>query len=115
MKVKLTQTHPSGILKGAGVEVSDSLGAKLIDQGYAKEVQDKEFAELPTNNELGTALKDGIRVKAQEETKAASAKVMPCVECGGDPECEDCLEAAGDTKEELTSESEELTKKDSAE
>lgn len=92
MKVKMTKAHPSGILKGAGIEVSEKHGARLIDEGYAKKVSDKDFEELPSNKDLNKTRKISVieasAVAKEQHEKAQAEKV--CEECGDSADCEDC-------------------------
>jgi len=92
MKIKMTKSHPSGIQKGAGIDTSEKVGARFIDEGYAKKVSDKDFEELPTNRELNKTRKvsviEELAVAKEQYEKAQAEKA--CAECGDSGECEDC-------------------------
>lgn len=81
MFIKWTKKHPSGFQVGAGSEVSDTFGARMVEEGFAEKVTKKSFEELPSNGSIVAKQKREADAKAKAEEKAKKAKNEPCADC----------------------------------
>lgn len=82
MYIEFTKDHPSGFKKGASLEAQGSFGERMIEEGYAKEVDKKSFDKLPSNAELVRKLNKEELAKKEAEEADKLAKNEPCEECG---------------------------------
>lgn len=82
MYVEFIKDHPSGFKKGAPLETQGVFGERMIEEGYAREVDKKIFDKLPSNAELVRKINREEKAKKEAEEAEKLAKNEPCENCG---------------------------------
>ena len=105
MYIKFIKDHKSGISKGDVKKVYEDFGLRMIEEGFAKESNEKEFNSFVKDTafssknhaehvaKVNEAKEKERKARAELEAKLkeeSEAKKDSCEDCGGDQDCEDC-------------------------